>query len=203
MIRLPSAAQRPARCSAKVVLPMPDDVLIVMKDGDGELVLAQMFPDVLHRIEFWRVGGQRQQGDVVWRLEIRGGVISSAIEGEDGVRPACNFFADFGQMKRKRFGVGMWQDESGRRASRRTNRPEDIGPFVAQLARAAAIPASPKSASACPADRCGLRPGTRFPTACHGRARPERTRSPRGSFFKSFLGLRIALWMLRSDRKLY
>src|ERR1700745_2367707 len=41
----------------------------------------------------------------------------------------------------------------------------------------------------------------RFPVACHGRARAEWTRSSRGSFFKNFLGLRIALWMLRPDRK--
>jgi hypothetical protein len=52
-------------------------------------------------------------------------------------------------MKRKRFGVGGRQDESGRGASCWTNRPEDIGPLVAQIARAASILASPKSASAC------------------------------------------------------
>jgi hypothetical protein len=32
-----------------------DDVIVVIKVGVGELVLSQVFPDVLHRIEFWRL----------------------------------------------------------------------------------------------------------------------------------------------------
>lgn len=61
--------------------------------------------------------------------------------------------------------------------------------------------ALPKSASASPADRRGLRLGTRSPGACHRRARAEWTRSSRGNFFENLLGLRIALGMLRPDRK--
>ena len=108
-----------------------DDVLVVIKDGDGELVLSQVIPNVLHRVELRRVGRQGQKRDVVWRPQIRGGVVSSAVEGEDGVCPGCNFLADLSQMKRKCFGVGVWQDESGSRAPCRTNRPKDIGPFAA------------------------------------------------------------------------
>src|SRR5215831_10949061 len=70
-----------------------------------------------------------------------------------------------------------------------------------RAAHGAAIPALPKAASVSPADQRGLRLGTRFPRACHGHARAEWTRSPRGNFFKSLLGLRITLWMLRPDRK--
>jgi hypothetical protein len=114
-----------------------EDVLVVIIDGDGELILAQVLPDVLHRIEFWRVGRQGQKADVVWRLEAGGGVVSGAVEDEDGVRPGCDLFADFSQMKRKCFGVGVWQDESGRGTARRTSRTEEIGPFVAQIARRA------------------------------------------------------------------
>jgi hypothetical protein len=106
-------------------------------DGDGELVLSQIFPNIFHRIEFWRIGRQGQKGDVVWHLKTRGGVVSSAVKGEDGVRPACDFFADLSQMKRERFGVGVWQDESGGGAPCRAHRPEDIGPLVAQIARCA------------------------------------------------------------------
>ena len=47
------------------------DVLVIIIDGDGELVLSQVFSDMLHRIEFWRAGRQRQKGDVVWRHETR------------------------------------------------------------------------------------------------------------------------------------
>ena len=76
-----------------------DDVAVVSEDGDGELVLAQVFPHVFHGVELRRVGRQRQKGNVVWRLEIRGGVVASTIESEDGVRPGCNLLADLGQMK--------------------------------------------------------------------------------------------------------
>jgi hypothetical protein len=114
-----------------------DDVLVIIIDGDGELVLSQVFPDVLHRIELWRVGRQRQKGDVVWGLKTCSGVVSSTVEGQDGVRSTCDLFANLGQMKRKRFGVGVWQDKSSRGAPYRTHRPEDAGPFVAQIARRA------------------------------------------------------------------
>jgi hypothetical protein len=83
-----------------------DDVAVVIKDSDGELVLSQVLPNVLHRIEFWRLGRQGQKGDVVWRLEIRSGMVSSAVESEDGVRPFCDLLADLRQMKGKCFGVG-------------------------------------------------------------------------------------------------
>src|SRR5947208_7788392 len=72
---------------------------------------------------------------------------------------------------------------------------------VDHAAHGTALPALPKAASACPADQREPRLGTRFPTACHGHARAEWRRSLRGSFFKGLLGLRITLWMLRSDRK--
>jgi hypothetical protein len=114
-----------------------DDVLVVIIDGDGELVLSQVLPNVLHRIEFWRIGRQGQKGDVVWRLEIRSGMVSSAVESEDGVRPFCDLLADLRQMKGKCFGVGVWQDESGGGAPSWADRPEDVGPFVAKVARRA------------------------------------------------------------------
>ncbi len=68
-----------------------DDVAAVIKDGDGELVLSQVLPNVFHRIEFWRVGRQGQSGDVVWCPETCCGVVSSAVESEDGLRFACDF----------------------------------------------------------------------------------------------------------------
>jgi hypothetical protein len=57
-----------------------------------------------------------------------------------------------------------------------------------------------RTVSVCRESAC-IASGTRFPTACHGHARAEWRRSLRGSFFKGLLGLRITLWMLRSDRK--
>ena len=67
--------------------------------------------------------------------------------------------------------------------------------------RAAAIPALPKPWSACLVGQCGLHLETRSPTACRERAREGWKRSSRGNFFESLLSLRIALGMLRPDRK--
>ena len=36
-----------------------NDVVVVVEDGDGEFVAAQIFPDVFDRIEFGSVGGRR------------------------------------------------------------------------------------------------------------------------------------------------
>ena len=41
-----------------------DDVVVVVEDGDGEFVAAQIFPDVFDRIEFGSVGWQTDKGDV-------------------------------------------------------------------------------------------------------------------------------------------
>ena len=45
------------------------DCLVAVPHAHAELVAAQVVPDVLHRIEFRRVGWQRQQRDVVWHAQ--------------------------------------------------------------------------------------------------------------------------------------
>src|ERR1700739_5182535 len=46
-----------------------DDGLVAVPDTPAELVATQVVPDVLHRVEFWRVGWQRQERDVVRRAQ--------------------------------------------------------------------------------------------------------------------------------------
>lgn len=46
-----------------------DDVGIAIEDGDRELVLAQILPDVLDRIEFGSIRRQVQKGEVVRDVE--------------------------------------------------------------------------------------------------------------------------------------
>ena len=41
-----------------------DDIVVVAKDAVREPVVAQELPYILDRIEFWRAGRQRQEGDV-------------------------------------------------------------------------------------------------------------------------------------------
>jgi hypothetical protein len=45
--------------------------------------------------------------------------------------------ADLGQMQRHDLGVGGWDDEGRRGAALRTDGAEDVGPFVALIARRA------------------------------------------------------------------
>ena len=61
-------------------------------------------------------------------------MVSGAVEDENGVRSRGDLPADFGQVQRQHFGVGVRQDESGRRTARRTDGAEDVGPFVTAVA---------------------------------------------------------------------
>lgn len=120
-----------------------DDVGVAVEDGDGELVLAQIFPDVLDRIELWRIGRQVQKGDVVGDAEVVGDVPAGAVENEDGVRSRRDLAADLGQMQGERFGVGPGQDQRRGGGARRADRAEDVSPFVTPVARAARSASTP------------------------------------------------------------
>ena len=52
-----------------------DDVLVTLPDAPAELVAAEIFPDVLDRIEFGRVGWQAKQGDVFWHGQSLSGLV--------------------------------------------------------------------------------------------------------------------------------
>ena len=39
-----------------------NDVVVVVEDGDREFVAAQIFPSILDRVQFWRVGRQAKNG---------------------------------------------------------------------------------------------------------------------------------------------
>ena len=58
-------------------------------DG-GELVLAQIFPDIFDRVEFRRVGRQMNQRDVFWDREFAGDMPSSSIQNERRVTALGN-----------------------------------------------------------------------------------------------------------------
>jgi hypothetical protein len=62
-----------------------DDVVVVVEDGDGEFVAAQIFPDVFDRIEFWSVGWQTDKGYVFGDRERGSNMIAGAIEDESSV----------------------------------------------------------------------------------------------------------------------
>jgi hypothetical protein len=117
------------------VASLVDNIVVAFEDCDREFVTAQIFPDVFDRVEFGRVGRQGNKRDVVRNGEVFGEVITCAIEDEGGVGARRDLPADLGQMQRHDLGVGGWDDEGRRGAALRTDGAEDVGPFVALIAR--------------------------------------------------------------------
>src|SRR5258708_20712209 len=70
---------RIASCSKKFhASQVIDDVVVVIEDGDGEFVAAQIFPDVFDRIEFGSVGWQTDKSDVFGDRERGSNMIAGA-----------------------------------------------------------------------------------------------------------------------------
>jgi hypothetical protein len=114
-----------------------DDVVVAFEHGDGEFVAAQIFPDILDRVQLWGVGRQADERDVGWNGETRRAVIACAIDNERSMRSWRDTAANFRQMHRHGIGIGSGQDERRRRAALRTNCAKDVGPLVTLVTRRA------------------------------------------------------------------
>jgi len=114
-----------------------NDVVVVVEDGDREFVAAQIFPDVLDRIEFGSVRWQTHQGDVFGDRERGSNVIAGAIEDESGVATCRHLAADSSEMQRHGLGVRGRHDQARCDATLRTGRAEQVGPVVALVVRRA------------------------------------------------------------------
>lgn len=112
-------------------------MVIVIEDGVGENVAAQIFPDVLDRIEFGRIGRQPQQSDVFRDFQLSGDMEASTVEHEDGMSAWRHFVPDVGQVQRDRSGIEARQDERGSSAAGRAYRTQNIGPVAPLIARRA------------------------------------------------------------------
>ena len=112
-----------------------DDIVVALEDCDREFVAAQIFPDIFDRVEFGCVGRQRHECDVVRDGEVFGDVITRAVEHEGGMGAWGDLPADLIQMQRHGLGVGGWDDKGRGSAALRTDCTEDVGPFVALIAR--------------------------------------------------------------------
>ena len=62
-----------------------DDGVVVFVDAIGELVLAQILPDVFGWVEFRRIGRQRQERDIGGNLQAFPGVPTRTVKNEDGM----------------------------------------------------------------------------------------------------------------------
>lgn len=64
-------------------------------------------------------------------------MIAGAIEDDGGVRAGTDLTTNLGEMQAQRFAVGDRENKGCGDATLRTNGAEDIGPFIALIARSA------------------------------------------------------------------
>jgi hypothetical protein len=83
-----------------------DDIVVAFEHGDSEFVAAQIFPDILERVQLWSVGRQADERDVAWNGESRRDMIACAIDDERSMRSRRDTVADFGQMHGHCIGIG-------------------------------------------------------------------------------------------------
>ena len=124
-----------------------DDLRFGMEDDVGEPVVAQVLPDVLDRIEFWRARRQRDEGDVVGELQLVRGVPAGLIQEQKGVRADLDLRGDLVQMALHGLGVATWLHECGAGAAFGTDGAEDVGRLGALIVGCAWPGAAPGPAS--------------------------------------------------------
>ena len=109
----------------------------------AESVASKVFPDVFGRVQFWRIRGQLQQNDVLWKHQLWRAMPTGAVHDQQGDCSWTDAFPDFSQMLVHGFDVDGRQDQGGANATGWTDGAEQIGPVkapVAQRARAGATP---------------------------------------------------------------
>src|SRR6202040_2490745 len=119
------------------ILFIINDVVVVVEDGDGEFVAAQIFPDVFDRVEFGSIGWQAHQSDVFGDRKRGSKMVAGAIEDESCVTTCRHLAADRSEMQRHGLGVRRRHDQACCDATLRTGRAEQIGPVVTLVARRA------------------------------------------------------------------
>src|SRR6185437_207932 len=120
-----------------------DDLFVGGEDAVSEPVIAHELPDVLLRVQFRTFGGQRDERDVGWNVELAGQMPSGLIEKDGGVRARRDLRGDLGQVQVHRLGVAARHDEGGAFALVRADRAENVGrsgSLVAWRARARSAP---------------------------------------------------------------
>lgn len=102
-----------------------------LEDTVVEELLAQLIPDVLYRVEFWRIGRQAQQVNVVRGFELGTAVPASAIDNHDDLFVRMTL-RDFVEKQLHAPRVDMWQHQTVEFASTDIDSAKDVGVFVRQ-----------------------------------------------------------------------
>ncbi len=149
-----------------------DDGGVTLEDTVAEVVLAQELPDVLHRVQFGRIGRRMKEADVFWDPQLAACLMpSGSVKEQDGVTAGRHLAADLLEMQVHRFGIR--QDQSRADIATRTDSAEYVGPLTTLVARRrpGGCRARPKRGSACLAGQPGLHPATKVRSVFRAHAR--------------------------------
>jgi hypothetical protein len=112
------------------------DGVVGVEHAVAELIVAQVIPDVLDRVQLGAVGWQVQQGDVLRHAQAATQLVpAGAVADQQGMRTGGDIAADLGQVQGHGLGVGVRQHEGRADAVLGAHRPEQVGPLVADRGR--------------------------------------------------------------------
>jgi len=106
---------------------MIDDIVEGSEDYVRGPVLAHGLPDVLPRLQFRALVGNRDQRDVGWVVQVGRKTPSRLIDQKRRMRAGRDVGGDLGRMEAHRFGVGPGHDERRSLSVFGTDSSEDIG----------------------------------------------------------------------------
>lgn len=117
------------------VAAVVEDVGVGAEDPVRQPVLPHELPDGFDRVELRRLGGQRDDGDVLRHLEPARDMPAGLVEEEDGVSAWRDRLRDLGEVERHRLARAAGEDEPGALAICRADRAEDVGGLRALILR--------------------------------------------------------------------
>ena len=114
-----------------------DDVVVAGEHSVGEPVLAQELPDILLRVQFRTLGGQRNDGDVARHVEPCREVPSGLIHHQHGMASGRDLCGYFGQVEVHRLRIAPGQHQARGLPLGRADGTEDVGRCGALIVRRA------------------------------------------------------------------
>ena len=85
--------------------------MLIVEDAMGEEALLEVEPEALDWVEFWRIGRQMDESDVVWRLEPPGDVPSGLVEYQDDMDVGGQALGEGVEIEAHHLGIGSGQDQ--------------------------------------------------------------------------------------------
>src|ERR671939_583113 len=108
---------------------------LIRPDPKAQLVLTNILPHILHRVQFGAVGWQAQQRQVLWNPQPLGRVPAGSVHDQRAMRSRANMTADLLQVTAHRRLVGKGLHQADPDGPRRADGPEQIRPGVTPVAR--------------------------------------------------------------------